>query len=249
MRYVNGIYTQRFNHKHVSDGPIFRGRFKSILIDADSYSLEVMRYIHLNPVKANIVETPEKYPWSSHHAYLMKRPSFSWLVRNEVLDRFGKRWSHRINRYKEFIDRSIPSDIDEFYDKKKTPFILGSESFKDWIRNKSQRTVEEDYEIPEVKTLHYDLSADQIIDIARKSYGVDIRTLTRLHRGKWNEPRDIAIYLCRKERGLMLKNIGSKFEIPAYTTVSMSLRRVEKILLKNKSFQKRLNEIIKKLHS
>ena len=55
MRYVNGIYTQRFNRRHGNDGPIFRGRFKAILIDADSYLLEVVRYIHLNPVKANLV--------------------------------------------------------------------------------------------------------------------------------------------------------------------------------------------------
>ena len=96
---------------------------------------------------------------------------------------------------------------------------------------------------------YINLSVDQVIDIVRKSYGVDIETLTRLHRGKWNEPRDIAIHLCRKERGLTLKEIGSKLDIPSHTTISMSLRRVEKKILKNKSFQKRLNKIIKKLHS
>lgn len=211
--------------------------------------LEVVRYIHLNPVKAKIVRNPEQYPWSSHHAYLNKLQSINWLVRDEVLDRFGKRWNHTINRYKEFIQGGIPSDIDEFYNKKKTAFILGSERFKEWIRNKSRKTVKENYEIPEAKGLYFNLSVGRVIDIVRKSYGVDLETLTRLHRGKWNEPRDIAIYLCRKECGLTLKEIGSKFEIPVYTTISMSLRRVEKMILKNKSLQKRLNKITKRLQS
>ena len=50
MRQINGIYTQRFNHAHEYDGQLFRGRYKSILVEADSYILELIRYIHMNPV-------------------------------------------------------------------------------------------------------------------------------------------------------------------------------------------------------
>jgi len=70
MRHINGVYTQRFNRKHSCDGQLFRGRYKSILVSADSYLLQLVRYIHRNPVKAGIVSTPDDYPWSSHTGYL-----------------------------------------------------------------------------------------------------------------------------------------------------------------------------------
>ena len=54
MRHLNGIYTQRFNRAHHCDGQLFGGRYKSILVDADSYLLELVRYIHRNPLEAGL---------------------------------------------------------------------------------------------------------------------------------------------------------------------------------------------------
>jgi putative transposase len=70
MRHVDGLYTQRFNRSHERDGALFRGRYKAILSDRDEYLSAVIRYIHLNPVEAGIVKTPEEYRWSSHRQYL-----------------------------------------------------------------------------------------------------------------------------------------------------------------------------------
>lgn len=61
MRHSNGVYTQRFNRAHGLDGILFRGRYKSILVSEDSYLLELVRYIHLNPVRAGIVKQVEEY--------------------------------------------------------------------------------------------------------------------------------------------------------------------------------------------
>jgi len=70
MRHINGVYTQRFNRGHKKEGPLFRGRYKAVLIDADNHVLEVLRYIHRNPLKAGIVKTPDDYSWSSHQGYM-----------------------------------------------------------------------------------------------------------------------------------------------------------------------------------
>ena len=59
MRHLDGVYTQRFNRRHDRDGHLFRGRYKAILVDADSYLLQVARYIHLNPIKARLVQDPQ----------------------------------------------------------------------------------------------------------------------------------------------------------------------------------------------
>ena len=89
MRHINGVYTQRFNKAHQIDGQLFRGRYRSILIDADSYLLELIRYIHRNPIKAGIVKHIEKYPWSSHHGYLSDAKKWDWLNKDLVLSMFS----------------------------------------------------------------------------------------------------------------------------------------------------------------
>ena len=61
MRQLNGVYTQYFNRKHHRVGHIFQGRYKSILIEKESYLLEVSRYVVLNPVRAKAVKKPEDW--------------------------------------------------------------------------------------------------------------------------------------------------------------------------------------------
>ena len=86
MRHINGVYTQRYNRLKKTDGPLFRGRFKAILVDSDSYLLPLTRYIHRNPVdmKRPIVSSLEEYPWSSYLAYIGKAKSPIWLERGMV---------------------------------------------------------------------------------------------------------------------------------------------------------------------
>ena len=66
MRHLNGVYTQRYNRRHGYDGQLFRGRYKSIVVESDSYALELVRYIHRNPLEAGIVDALQKYLWISH---------------------------------------------------------------------------------------------------------------------------------------------------------------------------------------
>src|SRR5882724_9812501 len=89
MRHVDGIYTQRFNRRHRRDGPLFRGRYKAILIDADEYLSAVVRYIHLNPVEAGIVTMPQDYRWASHRYYVQAKGVPSWLNSQEAIEQIG----------------------------------------------------------------------------------------------------------------------------------------------------------------
>jgi len=84
MRHLDGVYTQRYNRAHGSDGTLFRGRYKAILIDKDSYLLQVVRYIHLNPIQAKIVREPGDHPWTSHRYYTGKGGGPVGLVMAEV---------------------------------------------------------------------------------------------------------------------------------------------------------------------
>ena len=89
MKFLNGVYTQYFNWKHKRVGHLFQGRFKSILVEKESYFLELCRYIPLNPVRAGICRNPADYLWSSYRATagLVAAPSF--LNVGSVWERFG----------------------------------------------------------------------------------------------------------------------------------------------------------------
>jgi REP element-mobilizing transposase RayT len=103
MRQLNGVYTQRFNRSHNRVGHIFQGRYKSILVERDSYLLELCRYIVLNPVRAGITDAPGRYRWSSYRATAgsVKRPSF--LTVDWILRRFASRRSDARKRYRSFV--------------------------------------------------------------------------------------------------------------------------------------------------
>jgi len=75
IHYLNSSYANWFRNKHQVIGPIFQGRFKSILVDADNYALILSVYVHLNPLRAGIVRQLEDYPWSSYLDYLHLRKS------------------------------------------------------------------------------------------------------------------------------------------------------------------------------
>lgn len=79
MRHVNGVYTQRFNRRHHKTGHLFQGRFKAILVDCDRYLAELCRYVELNPVRANLVEGPQHWPWSSYRAHVGLERAPLWL--------------------------------------------------------------------------------------------------------------------------------------------------------------------------
>jgi len=86
----NGVYTQRYNARNGCDGTLFRGRYKAILVDGDSYLLELVRYIHRNPLRAGITDKLKDYSWSSHKGYISKAKKWEWLHKNYILDMFSE---------------------------------------------------------------------------------------------------------------------------------------------------------------
>ncbi|HSB72805.1 MAG TPA: transposase [Candidatus Methylomirabilis sp.] len=96
--YFNKTYTQR--------GHLFQGRYRAILCDREPYLLELVRYIHLNPVRAGLVATPDRYRWSSHVAYL-GRESWPFLGLSPVLGQFADRVGIARTRYHRFVAAGI----------------------------------------------------------------------------------------------------------------------------------------------
>ena len=105
MRKLLTWYAQYFNHRHKRTGHLFQNRYKSILCDEENYLLALIRYIHLNPARAQIVKTIEeldKYPWSGHST-IMGKSKHSWMDVDAVLSAFGEKKRKALSEYRRFI--------------------------------------------------------------------------------------------------------------------------------------------------
>ncbi len=136
MRHINGVYTQRFNKRHRCDGQLFRGRYKSILVSGDSYLLQLVRYIHRNPVKAGITSKPDDYPWSSHKGYLSVAKKWKWLHKKFIFSMLTKNRKDSVKEYRRFVAIESDEEIAGVLERKKWPSILGPETFIDWVKGK-----------------------------------------------------------------------------------------------------------------
>ena len=127
MRQLNGVYTQRFNRNYERVGHLFQGRYKSILVDKDSYLLELCRYIVLNPVRAKgMVDHPSEWLWSSYHETTGGREVPEWLAIDALLRMFAKTKFEAIERYKHFVAEGKGVDI---WQNLKSQVYLGDDEF------------------------------------------------------------------------------------------------------------------------
>jgi REP element-mobilizing transposase RayT len=109
MRRLLTWYAQYFNRRHTRTGHLFENRYKSILCDEDNYLLALVRYIHLNPVRAGIVKTIEEldqYPWSGHRTIIGKA-KLPWMDIDGVLSQFGETRRKAINEYRRFLQEGV----------------------------------------------------------------------------------------------------------------------------------------------
>jgi REP element-mobilizing transposase RayT len=240
MRHLNGIYTQRYNVSHSCDGTLFRGRYKSILVDADNYVLQLVRYIHRNPLKAGLVKRLDQYVWSSHKGYLSKAKKWNWIYKHFVLDMLTTQINSQIQIYKQFMAQEQDENLVRVLDGKNPPSMLGSEKFISWIKDLFFKK-KKDKEVPASKELTPDL--DTIISEVSRYYKVRPTKLKAVRRGMENEPRDVAIYLIRSMRAEPLMRVGANFGLNQYSSVSSAVTRVKAKLQKDRKFKDRLEHI------
>jgi putative transposase len=244
MRHLNGDYTQKYNVNHGCNGTIFRGRYKSILVGTDSYVLQLIRYIHRNPLKSGLVKRLDRYAWSSHKGYISTAKKWSWIYNDFVLQMLTEQVSSQIRIYKQYMAQQQDKDFMRVIEREKQPSMLGSKEFISWVKDRFFKK-KIDKEIPASKGLAPD--AEGIISEVSRHYETSSIVLTAVRRGIVNEPRDVAIYLIRSMRSDPLMRIGARFGLKQYSSVSSVVLRVKTKLQKDKSFKERLAHIESKI--
>jgi putative transposase len=244
MRHVNGIYTQRFNRAHHQEGQLFRGRYKAVLVDSDSHLLEVLRYIHRNPLEAGITDDLAKYEWSSHQGYIASSGIWDWLYKDVLLEMLSASNGKQGAAYKDFVSHGTPEEIERFYSLHNLPSILGTDIFKEWVKEKFNR-FRFHREIPASRQLA--TSAGDIIQLVCDHFKVEKEQLLLSRRGTENLPRDLTMYLVRAYCRETLSSIGSSFGIDNYSTVSSAIERIKARKQTDRSLKKHLRELESKL--
>lgn len=127
MRHLNGVYTQAYNGRHHRVGHLFQGRFKAILIEKETYLLEVCRYVVLNPVRAKIGQQPDAWEWSSYCGTAGTHKPHPCLTVEWILGQFGTFGTEARRRYRKFVQEGIGGA--SLWEKVKGQSLLGEESF------------------------------------------------------------------------------------------------------------------------
>lgn len=127
MRQLNGVYTQAFNRRHDRVGHVLQGRFKAIIVDRESYLLELCRYVVLNPVRARMTRKPDTYPWSSYRATAGLVPPPAVLTIDWALSQFGTQRKSAQQKYRTFVAEGIGQGSP--WEDVQGQVLLGSEQF------------------------------------------------------------------------------------------------------------------------
>jgi putative transposase len=127
MRQLNGVYTMSFNRRHRTVGHVFQGRFKAILIEKESYLLEVCRYVVLNPVRAGLAKKPEDWGWSSYRGTAGVNKPHPSLTIDGILGQMGQRGREAQRNYRRFVRERMKNGA--IWGEVKGQSILGEDEF------------------------------------------------------------------------------------------------------------------------
>lgn len=137
MQKIQTAYTMYANRKYGTVGHVFQGRYFWLLVEKESHLLELIRYIHLNPVRAGFVKNPSEYHWSSHNVYLNKDNETKMLINKEgVLPLFSRDSSQAIKKYEEFALAGTEKYWKDFAQEIQRGYILGTPKFVKKIEKK-----------------------------------------------------------------------------------------------------------------
>ncbi len=236
MQHINSAYTTYYNVKHKRAGHLFQGRYKAILVDADAYAGELSRYIHLNPVRAGMVDMPEKYTWSSYQYYIGKKKKPDWLAIDFIQSYFEQKNLSVQKNYTNFVLAEILGNSDNPLEKTVASTILGDDSFIEKITDKYLSNRKKDRELPALR----ELKKIERIDLVYKE-------VKNLIGDSDSISKKAALYICHQFSGKSLKEIGDHFGI-CDSAVTLASYRFKKVMQRDRRLRKNIELIVEKLY-
>ena len=231
MQNLSFRYTRWINKHQKRMGHLFQGRFKAILIDADEHLLELIRYIHLNPVRAGLVKQVDDYVWSSHHVYMGKE-TLPWLTTDWVYGYFSRQRAACIRQYRKFIEEGVGEEHrKEFHSGNLGGQLLGGDEFAE---NVFKQLDAKPVKPPTVK---------KIVDAVCINCDVKEKELSKPGRQrKLSEARGLIAWFVVNKRSATLTSIAKIFERDL-SALSVAVRKIEEGKVTSKALRDKLRLI------
>jgi putative transposase len=216
MQNLSFRYTRYLNARRKQVGHVFQGRFKAFLVDQDRYGLALVRYLHLNPVRAKMVRQASAFPWSSHRAYLGEE-DLPWLTTDWVLGQFSERLGSARQRFADFVDAGVRDGHSEvFYGGEADGRVVGEEDFLKKVLPRRTAKIK----APSLK---------QIVAHVCNGYGLTEGALKAPGRGRQPaQARALVAWLATQSRACTLAEVAEHFS-RSPSTLSHLVAKLEKL--------------------
>lgn len=251
MRHLNGVYTQWFNRVEETDGPLFRGRFAAKVVDSEAYLARLTRYVHLNPVEAGIVQSPEHYEDSSCRAYLGLSPPPVWLHTRRCLEMFGNDINRARRSYRKFLEEGLDDEFRDYHLRGTDSPFLGDDEFRRKIR--CDPAVMARCWNPEQPSARR-VSTPSLDTVAREvcvEFEVDPEVLRRPARGRdevCSDARGAFVFVCRRDGGHPLIEVAKRLGYRGRSGASSAMSRLRRKLDERPELERRLHRIRSRLY-
>ena len=230
-------YTSYYNRRYRKIGHLFQGRYKAILCDRDSYLMELIRYIHLNPVRAGMVKKPKLYRWSSHGEYLRGRSARGIAV-DQGLKLWGAQRGQAIKAYQRFVREGLEGGHQEEYYEVKEQQYLGGDEFVEVVH----RAIDDQEETRPVK-----ITMAEVLQEIVRGTGLSVAVILNKGRGRiGSRLRGEAAYVAREVGGIGITE-AAKYMGRDQSTMSLAVKRLEEGLEKDIKRRKQLEDVCTRL--
>lgn len=221
MQGLNLSYVMYFNKKYNRSGHLFQDRFKSVMAKQDSYFVGVSKYIHLNPVKANIVERAQDYKWSSMSIYLGERDIYQIIDSQRVLEYFSKQYSRSLTLYLEYIyDKDVEEEI--------------------------ATTIQEGHVGVKCNAISQKIEQEKLLAILCRYFDIHQLQLLKKNNKIYHKQRDLCIYIMALVGKISYKTLAPMFYVkpPAITE---SIKRAINLMIQDTIVLEQVNALIKEI--
>lgn len=238
MHYLNSSYTTYINIKRKRSGHLFQGRYKSIVVDKDSYLLELSRYIHLNPVRAGVVEKPEEYEQSSYKSYI-KKAEGDISKKELIFSMISEDEGEARKKYRIFVESGIGKEVENPFKDVYGGIILGGVKFIKETLKKIERGQLGDEEVSNRRKIKA-VKVEEILEAAKDYYGMSRGSEFGKETG---DRRKIVIYMIKKHTGATNRQIGEYFGGLSYSAVAKIYDRFKRRLKEDRRLRRGVDKI------
>ncbi|HXH90018.1 MAG TPA: transposase [Thermoanaerobaculia bacterium] len=228
MHWLNSRYANWFNRTHGRCGHLFQGRFKALLVDREAYFAEVLRYVVLNPVRANLCARPEEYRWSSYRSTAGLEIAPDWLDVEPVYRLFGADKKTAQPLYRDFVLAKIGCE-DRLWDKLTNQLYLGTEEWCKTMRAQVESKVRST-DHPQVQRGVGRPKMHQVMTAVAKAAGETVETIRHT---QGHILRSLVAWLGWHEGWVTLRSIAAVLRLRSEGHISYLIKRCETVFAEN----------------